>query len=101
MRIPIMAASVIAWCVFASPAVAQQNCASAAGLQDELAKRFGEAPASAGEVNGGGAAVVVMANRETGSFTVLALMPNGVGCVLASGQGWHDVTPKPPVGKAS
>ena len=100
MRFLGMAASVIAGCVFACPAEAQQNCASAAGLQDELSRRYGEAPASAGETDGG-AAIVVMANRETGTFTVLALMPNGVGCVLATGRGWHKVTARALPGKAS
>ncbi|MDA7427636.1 hypothetical protein PGB28_04140 [Primorskyibacter aestuariivivens] len=42
--------------------------------------------------------IEVWSSPDTGSFTIFLTRPDGVSCVLATGQNWNSVQPPPPPG---
>lgn len=74
--------------LLASPAAAQGICAdrdlvlqSLADKYEEQRHVYGFAPTT----DGGGYVFELYANRETGSWTALAALPDGTACVIAIG----------------
>lgn len=59
-----------------------------------LSEEYGETPERRGYENSG-AAVMVTANHEAGTWTILAVSPNGTACGVAAGQAWEAIEPKP------
>lgn len=67
-------------------AQAQQICAPRANLIEKLKAEFNEEPEAAGVTTSGGLFEVL--SSAEGTWTVLATGPNGVSCLVLSGEGW-------------
>jgi hypothetical protein len=76
--------------ILLSPALAQAQpmCGPVEEVQRALLAEFGERPVSVGKTTG--FAIVTFANAEAGTFTIIAVRPDGLACHLASGQGWRE-----------
>jgi len=71
------------------PAFGQtQTCMKRVDLVRQLADRYQEAQAALG-VADNGAAVEVFVNPDGGTWTLTMTMPNGVSCLLATGEHWE------------
>ena len=65
-----------------------RNCAPRPVVVDRLAQSYGETRQSIG-LGAQGAVVEVFASDETGSWTITVTMPNGLTCLVASGQSFE------------
>ena len=83
-----------------STAVAQQaSCAQREMIVERLATKYGESRQSAG-LNQNNGMVEIFASEETGTWTILVTMPNGISCLMAAGKSWEGVAEAaPPSGK--
>lgn len=71
------------------PATAQgQNCGKRDTVIDRLALRYGESRQSIGMAPQG-RVVEVFASLETGTWTITVTLPNGMTCLVASGQSYE------------
>ncbi len=77
----------------APPAVAQTSCAPHDVVSARLVEQYGEEKIGAG-LQSGARLFEVWRSEETGSWTILALGPDGIACVMASGFAWTDQQPK-------
>lgn len=74
---------------FVSPAFGQQSqCGDRSSILKALTEKYGEAPVGRGMASNG-AIVEIYANTETGSWTILVNLPNGMTCVPADGRNWE------------
>lgn len=86
--IPIAAAVSAALSLAAIPAAgAELPCGPRPVIAETLATEFGETPVATG-VAASGARVEIFA-AASGSWTLVVLMPTGLACVVAAGEGWH------------
>ena len=75
-----------------STAAAQVGCAQREELVRNLADKYNEQQTAVGlESSGGKYRIVEVFASATGSFTILLSYPDGVSCVVSSGEGWHQV----------
>lgn len=75
----------------ASAAAAQgQNCGTRNAVIERLADRYGESRQSIGMAPQG-RVVEVFASLETGTWTITVTMPNGMTCLVASGQSYENL----------
>ena len=85
----------------ATPLAAQPNCAPRTAVLDRLQGHFGETRQSIG-LAGEGRVLEIFASDETGTWTIVVTLPNGVSCLVASGQAFEQVTDAlPPEGTPS
>ncbi len=79
--------------VSASPPVAygaqQRPCGQRSDVVRMLRERFGEAPIAHGLANTGAVAEVFISSK--GSWTIVATSPNGLTCMVGSGESWQPV----------
>jgi hypothetical protein len=87
--------------LLSAPALAQspspqQSCAERTDLLAQLKSQYEEAPVGVGAMRSG--ALMELTASNGGTWTLLLSMPNGVSCIMASGEGWQ-VQPdaKPPL----
>lgn len=73
-----------------TPANAQQNrnCAPRPIVIAKLAEGYGETRQSIG-LGARGAVIETFASSDTGTWTITVTMPNGVTCLIASGQSFE------------
>lgn len=83
-----MAASTLILAATQLPAQGRNNCAPRDVVLDRLAQSYGETRQSIG-LGGNNVVVEVFASSETGSWTITATMPDGVTCLMASGQAFE------------
>jgi hypothetical protein len=81
--------------LIAAPALAQTAgpgpaCVKRADLIKHLEAKYHEAPAAVG-IADNGALLEVFASKSGETWTVTVTMPNGISCMVASGQQWQDV----------
>ncbi len=79
--------------VLAAQQVAAQqsrNCAPRDTVIERLADRFGETRQSIG-LGSQGSVVETFASDTTGSWTITVTMPNGMTCLVASGQSFEEL----------
>jgi hypothetical protein len=81
--------------LIAAPALAQTAgpgpaCVKRAELLKHLEAKYHEAPAAVG-IADNGALLEVFASKSGETWTVTVTMPNGISCMVASGQQWQDV----------
>jgi hypothetical protein len=81
--------------LIAAPALAQSAgpgpaCVKRADLIKHLEAKYHEAPAAVG-IADNGALLEVFASKSGETWTVTVTMPNGISCMVASGQQWQDV----------
>jgi len=70
------------------PAQAQATiCLPRDALVERLADRYKEQPTGGG-LQSSQRLLEVWASEETGSFTVFVTRPDGVSCIMATGQNW-------------
>lgn len=74
----------------ALPVAAQsaRNCAPREVVVTRLAEKYKETRRSMG-LGANNAVVEVFASQESGSWTIIVTMPNGVTCLVASGQAFE------------
>lgn len=72
----------------AQAAFAQSNCAARAQVVERLAARYGESRQSIG-LGSDDSLVEVFASQATGTWTITVTRPNGVTCLIASGQSFE------------
>ncbi len=63
-------------------------CADRAKVVERLAERYGETRQSMGMHQNNGV-LEVYASADTGTWTILVTMPNGLACLIAAGQSWE------------
>ncbi len=80
----IMKCLVTALALLASPIAAQPSCAPFSTIDGHLSEKYGETVQATGAINGG-VAMLVYANTQTGSWTVVIVQPNGLACMRAAG----------------
>ncbi|QFT94947.1 hypothetical protein FIU86_19010 [Roseovarius sp. THAF9] len=80
--------------VMSTPAIAA-NCADRETVVERLAVHYDEQPTAAGlqTTEDKQALVEVWSSRETGTFTVMMTMPDGMTCIVATGTDWHQAAP--------
>jgi hypothetical protein len=73
----------------AAPAAAQsRNCAPRDAVVKRLAEKYGESRQSIG-MGQQGMVMETFASDETGSWTITVTTPNGMTCLVASGQSYE------------
>lgn len=72
------------------PAVAQQICADRETILGSLSADFSEKPAALG-MGDDGNIVELLTSRDGGTWTILVTTPQGVSCVVATGEAWEDI----------
>jgi hypothetical protein len=91
VRSALAAAAVALTVAPALPAHAQSPaCIKRADLLQHLAKQYHEAPAAVGLADNG-SLLEVFASKSGETWTVTVTMPNGVSCMIATGQQWQDL----------
>ncbi len=73
----------------ALPAAAQAVCSERAKFVDQLSGNYSENTVALGLVNNG-SVLEILASKE-GSWTILVTKPNGISCVVATGEAWEAV----------
>jgi hypothetical protein len=66
------------------------NCALRAAVVSRLAEAYGETRQSMG-LGANNAVIEVFASGETGTWTITVTTPNGVTCLIASGQSYEAI----------
>ena len=79
----------VAFCALASVAQAQQPCGPRAEMEKLLRVDHGEVIVGAGISPTG--VLYVLANAQSGSFTILLLRADNVACIVGGGTGWTSV----------
>ena len=83
-------------------AAAQAQQGQACGQRDRVIERLAEGYGESRPAGGLGATnsvVEVFASTETGTWTITVTMPNGLTCLVASGQAYESLSePLPPAG---
>lgn len=78
----------------ALPALAQQQqCAPVDAILAALEATVKEVPAAIGKDERGFVALLTLSSE--GSFTILGLGPDGIACILSTGDGWKAIAGKP------
>ena len=94
MARPAILALIIATCA-ATPILAQnQQCAERDTVVDRLAEKYGESRQSIGMASQG-RVMEVFASTDTGTWTITVTMPNGMTCLVASGQSFENIDEAP------
>jgi hypothetical protein len=76
----------------------QAPCAPYEAYAEGLGKRFGERPVLHGVATGGGAEVIIFANPDSGTFSIGMRAPNGMFCLMMTGDGMTPAPGKPSSG---
>ena len=78
------------------PAQAQSvPCGDGAGIIAHLEKAWGEDTAAVA-LDAGGGWVQILANPKTGTWSLLVTRPDGLTCLVMSGEAWEPIAPPPP-----
>ena len=99
----ILLSSLFALGVFSAvPAAAQGNvCGQREMIVQRLLEQYGETRQSMGLQRNNGV-VEVFASAESGTWTILVTLPNGMTCLVAAGEAWDStVETSVPKGKAT
>ncbi len=72
-----------------SPAQAQQMCGERSEALVRLENGYSEVPAAMGLASNG--SVVEVFASESGTFTIIITQPNGISCMMVSGESWEDL----------
>lgn len=84
-----------------APAHAQRApCGDGAGLIAHLEKEWGEGPAVVA-LDTAGRMVRILANPETGTWSMLVTGPGGPTCLVHHGTAWEPIVPTPDAGDPS
>lgn len=78
----------VAFCIAATPAVAAPQCAPRQTILDILEQQFKEHPIAIG-VNRYGRLLEILASERGDTWTIVLTSPEGVTCILDTGEAWH------------
>ena len=84
------AAAFIAAPAFAQTASSGPACVKRTDLIKHLEAKYHEAPSAVGLADNG-ALLEVFSSKSGETWTVTVTMPNGISCMVATGQQWQDV----------
>ena len=73
----------------------QPKCAPYEHVKSELQTKYDEHPIGQG-INNAGVLVVLFASKS-GSFSVVAVRPDRIACLMTAGEDWHAVEIKPEI----
>lgn len=73
-----------------SASMASAECFPTPNVYEVIGGQFKEYRTGAGMTSDMSAWIEVWVNPETGSFTVMATLPNGQSCLIATGEGWNE-----------
>ncbi len=81
----------------ASAQGAPAACGARDGLLSQLARKYGEVPVAIGVTGGvaGGALVELLTDKDGLTWTLILTTPQGLSCLIASGEGWRPLAPAP------
>ncbi len=89
MKLKLAALALAAIATVPATAIAQgQNCSQREAVVERLSTKYGESRQSIGMAPKG-RVVEVYASHETGTWTITVTMPNGITCLVASGQSFE------------
>ena len=79
----------------AFPALAQQPsaCVKRSDMLNHLSTNFDESPVAMGLTSSG--KVIEVVASESGTWTIIVTLPDGISCGVASGMSWEKVGPTP------
>ena len=80
-----------AWLAGTAAFAQNQNCAKRETVLSRLNERYGESRQSIG-MAGEGRVVEIFASLETGTWTITVTIPNGITCLVASGQSFENLS---------
>jgi len=80
--------SFVPFAAIAMPAFAEQVCASRDTLVGSLSSDFAEKPAALG-MGDDGNLVELLTTKDGATWTILITTPDGISCVVATGQAWE------------
>lgn len=91
----------LAFLLIATPAMAESiPCGNGIPMSPQKLKqfvaRFSESPAAVG-ITSRGDKFLIISNSETGSFTVLEVLANGLSCIVMSGVNFETVLQVPAI----
>lgn len=78
--------------LFSFSAQAQTVCAGHQTVVDRLKKVFGEVPVSEGLHSNG--SMVVIFSSESGTWSIVTARPDGLSCLIATGEHWEAIEPE-------
>jgi hypothetical protein len=80
-----------------APVAAQQDaqCADRGRVIMHLAENYGEGLTGYGLMGDGVNIIEVYTNAETGTWTIVYTSASGMSCLVADGEGWTTVKPRP------
>ncbi len=85
----------LALLLLASPAAGHGiPCMDRDAVLDHLGRKYQEATVAAGVTNGGGL-VEVLTTSDGSTWTIIVTTPQGMSCLVAAGNGWRTLKPKP------
>jgi len=73
-----------------SVALAQNACAPRDQVVTKLEGTFGESRMGAG-LRGSASIFEIWASADSGTWTILVTDTQGISCIMASGESWHDM----------
>ena len=86
-----MVSLAFAFGLLVSSASAQSTCARRDELIKVLDEKYHEASSGFGTV--GEVSVIEVYTSDRGTFTILSSQPNGISCIIATGQNWEPLSP--------
>lgn len=98
LRHATLLAAAFATLVFTTPATAQSICGERSRFVDQLREQYGERPTSVGLAANG--TLLEVMTSEKGTWTIMVTRPDGVSCVVATGNAWETL-PKVALGPAA
>ena len=73
---------------------AKSSCESRENVLDFLSSRYSEAPVAMGVSKDGGL-VEILTSGPGSTFTIIVTMPDGQTCMVAAGDSWENIGPRP------
>ena len=89
-HLKFVAAFVFALLLFPSLAHSQPPCNTRDSILADLASRYQEAPIAMGVTSSGGL-IEVLSDGKGGTWSIIVSGPDGIACLIASGDGWRAV----------
>lgn len=87
VRKATMLAAAFATFVVSAPVSAQSICGERSRFVEQLGAQYGESLNAVGLISDG--ALLEVMTSEKGSWTILVTRPNGISCMVASGESWQ------------
>lgn len=73
-----------------APVAAQNSCGPRDALVAALGSQYDESAVAIG-LAGGGGVIEVLATRDGGTWTIVLTTPEGLSCIVTSGEAWIDI----------